>query len=700
MRPFVRFELSISRTLRTFAGTQLRFLTNPHFVCTVALCLVMFTGYRAGAAEVAVLRHDDWIFGATFSPGGSRLVTTSGDHTARLWDAATGGIEAANRGDYQTALEILRSLADEGDAQGQTGLGRMYHQGWGVPQDYAEAAKWYRKAADQGYAKAQNSLGTLYDLGLGVPHDDEKAANWFRMGAEQDFAPAQYNLGNMYLLGAGVEQEDAEAVKWFRMAADKGNAGGQNNLGFLYEHGRGVEQDIKKAVELYRQSAAQGYADAQFNLGALFNKGKGVVQDFAESATWFRMAAKQGHANSQHELATAYINGEGVPLDYAKAAIWFRRAAEQGHPLAQYDLGYLYRNGQGVAQDHSKAVNWYRLSAEQGYALAQFNLGMMYFDGRGVSPDYFEAFRWFQSAAEQHSVLGRLSLGEMYRQGSGVPQDIVTAYMWFGLAAQTKAEEAVETGAMAAQAFQMAVGMRDGMSQQLSPDQIGNAKLLANDFVSESERPYLRNARYCRQLSDMQRWNEALVECKQALATGTFPSDQESDLNVRVCYSLISRVPPALADAEPHCNTAVNLDPTSFFALNARGALRLETGKVSEAIADYTKAIEIDPKYAGAYNNLAWILATASHSEIRDGEKAVELAEKAVELKPQNPIYLDTLAAGYAGVGRFDEAVHIQQRAIDLFKAQGKTVADHEDRLKLYEQKKPFRLEQKADADQ
>ena len=85
---------------------------------------------------------------------------------------------------------------------------------------------------------------------------------------------------------------------------------------------------------------------------------------------------------------------------------------------------------------------------------------------------------------------------------------------------------------------------------------------------------------------------------------------------------------------------------------------------------------------------------------MKDGKKAVELAEKAVELKPDHPTYIDTLAAAYAEAGEFTDAIRMQQQAINLLKAQGKAVADHEDRLKLYEQKKPFRSEQKADADQ
>jgi WD40 repeat protein len=46
-----------------------------------------------------VLRHDDHVWAAAFSPDGARVVTGSADHTAALWDAATGARLATLRHD-------------------------------------------------------------------------------------------------------------------------------------------------------------------------------------------------------------------------------------------------------------------------------------------------------------------------------------------------------------------------------------------------------------------------------------------------------------------------------------------------------------------------------------------------------------------------------------------------------------------------
>ena len=78
------------------------------------------------------------------------------------WSAdLTKGMDAAQRGDYATALREWKPLAEQGNTRARFYLGVMYDKGRGVPQDYKTAVKWFRLAAEQGDADAQTNLERL-----------------------------------------------------------------------------------------------------------------------------------------------------------------------------------------------------------------------------------------------------------------------------------------------------------------------------------------------------------------------------------------------------------------------------------------------------------------------------------------------------------------------------------------------------------
>jgi hypothetical protein len=71
-------------------------------------------------------------------------------------------------------------------------------------------------------------------------------------------------------------------------------------------------------------------------------------------------------------------------------------------------------------------------------------------------------------------------------------------------------------------------------------------------------------------------------------------------------------------------------------------------------VAHFREAIGIDPKFAQAQSNLAWLLATSPEATVRNGAEALKLAAKAVDLSQgKDASMLDALAAAYAETGRF-----------------------------------------------
>ena len=124
---------------------------------------------------------------------------------------------AFDRGDYATALRLLRPLANQGNAYAQSFLGFMYHNGQGVAQNYAEAMKWYRLAADQGDAPAQSALGAVY---ADAHRDYVSAYMWFSLSAAQGYQNGAINrdaLGKR-MTPAQIAEAQKRAIEW------KGNA--------------------------------------------------------------------------------------------------------------------------------------------------------------------------------------------------------------------------------------------------------------------------------------------------------------------------------------------------------------------------------------------------------------------------------------------------------------------------------------------
>lgn len=124
-------------------------------------------------------------------------------------------ITAYDRGDYATAVRLLRPLAEQGNAQAQNSLGAMYYNGKGVTQDFKEAVKWYRSSATQGNASAQVNLGAMYYEGNGVAEDFIRAYIWLSIAAAKgntDAAKLRDDLSK-YMIDKQVVEAQALAHK-------------------------------------------------------------------------------------------------------------------------------------------------------------------------------------------------------------------------------------------------------------------------------------------------------------------------------------------------------------------------------------------------------------------------------------------------------------------------------------------------------
>ncbi|MFO0945902.1 MAG: tetratricopeptide repeat protein [Planctomycetota bacterium] len=161
-------------------------------------------------------------------------------------------------------------------------------------------------------------------------------------------------------------------------------------------------------------------------------------------------------------------------------------------------------------------------------------------------------------------------------------------------------------------------------------------------------------------------------------------------------------------DSETLFRHAIDVHPDNHMAYSKLGEVHFQRRQFAEAVDDYRSAIESKPDFAVAYgnlmvvltqvgrsaeavrayrqaphsvredaalaNNIAWIMATSPDPAARNGPMAVDRALYACsKTEFQVAGYLDSLAAAYAEVGNFDEAIKVIDRALALAQRDGST---------------------------
>ena len=99
-------------------------------------------------------------------------------------------------------------------------------------------------------------------------------------------------------------------------------------------------------------------------------------------------------------------------------------------------------------------------------------------------------------------------------------------------------------------------------------------------------------------------------------------------------------------------------------ALNMQGKLEEAMASWRRAIACYRQAGENNPKLAPACNSLAWLLATADDSQLRNPAEAVQLARAAVQLEPNSWEYWDTLSVAAYRAGDWKTSLDARQEKL------------------------------------
>ncbi|CAA9210999.1 MAG: FIG01083931: hypothetical protein [uncultured Chthoniobacterales bacterium] len=183
---------------------------------------------------------------------------------------------------------------------------------------------------------------------------------------------------------------------------------------------------------------------------------------------------------------------------------------------------------------------------------------------------------------------------------------------------------------------------------QLRPDYAAAHHNLANHFAQSG------------------RGESAIEHYRRALELD--PRHLPSHINLGALYLALGRAEDALAQL----NQAAAIDPKNADVQNNLGNTLLSLRRIEEAVTHFEAALAADADNVNAANNVAWVYATSPDPRLRNGTRAVAVAQRADALTgSSNAVIGATLAAALAEVGRFDDAIRAAERALETSPAGG-----------------------------
>ena len=196
-------------------------------------------------------------------------------------DPLNEGKAAYERGDYRSALNLWRPLANQGDPQAIHNLATLYYEGRGVLRDYPEAARLFGVAARGGNPNSAMNLGYLYEQGHGTSQNFRQAAAWYAVAAASGVPEAENLLNSLQARGMAPrpyaqaltvsENAAAQASLGNRNAAVAGaqsNPDAQTCQRYGYAPGATGFADCMMQIDIARQAQARAAAEHNQRLAA------------------------------------------------------------------------------------------------------------------------------------------------------------------------------------------------------------------------------------------------------------------------------------------------------------------------------------------------------------------------------------------------------------------------------------------------
>lgn len=309
--------------------------------------------------------------------------TTALDFLAEIYENGLGVNKSQEIATHYRAkkFNLIKEVADSGDAVAQSSIGWHYENGVGVDVNLERAIKYYNLSADQNNPIAQYALAELFYKGKGVSKSLDQAFMFYQKATDNGYILAQVFFA-FALLKENIHLE--KAVDYLKLALHDGSSIALNladivqyELAVCYECGLGIKKSNSNALLYYKLSSDNGYQFAQNRLGNAYQQGHlGLAKSYEKAFYYHNLAAQQDDGASLLAIGQLYEKGLGVDQSFENAFQSYKKAAEindQAYSIiGEYELARCYEMGIGTNKSIEMALHWYELSASNGNRTALY----------------------------------------------------------------------------------------------------------------------------------------------------------------------------------------------------------------------------------------------------------------------------------------------------------------------------------------
>lgn len=445
-------------------------------------------------------------------------------------------------------------------------------------------------------------------------------------------AQQQLRLQHARTLGA-AERTPSEAL-----GQEYGTLG---KLMFTYDFLDAAEAAFRNAESLRPEDVQWSYY-----LGMLFRQ-RG---DFAAASDRFEgvVERRPDDALARLRLADAYL--ELGRIEEARKLLEAMVQADPNQAFAHFLLGQIAYE----AESYETAVTHYQtvLDLQPAASQVHVSLGMAYRNLGDQERSRYHMDRRGQAQVQLNDP--RVRELEDFKQSTGA----TAVTQGEALIQAGRYQEAVVTleQAVAQDSTNASNYLNLGVARSYAGDQAGAVEAFLHAVrldPSKSKAHFNLGAIYAAN------GQQAQAEERFRAAVASDPRNGEAHLELAELLRRTRRCPEAV----PHFERMLEIAPGHIAARQHLSLCYLRLGNYAAARTLLEAGLVANPNHLGFVDALARVLATSPEADVRDGARALQLAERAFSLQRRTET-LETLAMAHAELGQFDEAATWQNEAI------------------------------------